>query len=201
MISGMPSETVEYLLAPVIRHFQSQEAFIYAEHPNLWVELGWDVCEGDGEVAALAEQILANRISECPPAVLYGAWWQSPAGKMLAREIRDAIENDEFESVDVEFTELHDVSEGVLEHVLEMLLVRAETAYLEVLDSDDLDSIEEDQDDYSDDPTESSPVSISDQRTWEFQNRRPMVRTALMDSLARTASEHDKPREEREKPR
>jgi hypothetical protein len=65
---------IDTLLIPILKYLQNTQFFFYADHDNLLVELGWDLCSGDGQLVDHVNTVVEYDIERYPPMLRDWLW-------------------------------------------------------------------------------------------------------------------------------
>jgi hypothetical protein len=145
------SEIIEVLLQRIIKELKSQEFFDYADHKNLWIDLGWDVSNGDGEICGHVETLLEHKITHLPEHIKHLLWLESWGGRVMKEDILETLQKQNGDLSKIEAPEPDEVLADITDYLKEKLFSAAEAAYDEFQEkeySDDEDEYEEiDEDD------------------------------------------------------
>lgn len=119
---------IDNLLQPVIEELKSIDAVSCADIPNSWLDLGWDISSGDGEIVEIAARVLESYFSTLPSILKIWLWFKTPGGRVEVSYINNAINDSplDFSSLVDDFEEVYD---EVLAELKERLYELAEQAY------------------------------------------------------------------------
>lgn len=119
---------IDNLLQPVIEELKSIDAVSCADIPNSWLELGWDISSGDGEIVEIAARVLESYFLTLPSILKIWLWFKTPGGRVEVSYINNAINDSplDFSSLVDDFEEVYD---EVLAELKERLYELAEQAY------------------------------------------------------------------------
>lgn len=119
---------IDNLLQPVIEELKSIDAVSCADIPNSWLDLGWDISSGDGEIVEIAARVLESYFLTLPSILKIWLWFKTPAGRVEVSYINNAINDSplDFSSLVDDFEEVYD---EVLAELKERLYELAEQAY------------------------------------------------------------------------
>ncbi|PKM18780.1 MAG: hypothetical protein CVV11_10125 [Gammaproteobacteria bacterium HGW-Gammaproteobacteria-15] len=128
---------IDNLLQPVIEELKSIDAVSCADIPNSWLDLGWDISSGDGEIVEIAARVLESYFSTLPSILKIWLWFKTPGGRVEVSYINNAINdsyiNNAINDSPLDFSSLVDDFEEVYDEVLaelkERLYELAEQAY------------------------------------------------------------------------
>jgi len=122
-------EHIKLLLKPIIENLKLNQAAIYGDHPNLWIDLGWDICQGDGSITRHAEDLIVNHIECLPNIVQQFIWWESIGGKVAKKQILSMIEKNQDELTTFEEVEHDEFIEDIVDYLKTALFNLAEADY------------------------------------------------------------------------
>ena len=119
---------IDNLLQPVIEELKSIDAVSCADIPNSWLDLGWDISSGDGEIVEIAARVLESYFLTLPSILKVWLWFKTPGGRVEVSYINNAINDSplDFSSLVDDFEEVYD---EVLAELKERLYELAEQAY------------------------------------------------------------------------
>lgn len=119
---------IDNLLQPVIEELKSIDAISCADIPNSWIDLGWDISSGNGEIAKMVAGILEGHVTALPSILKIWLWFKTPGGRVEVSYINNAINDSplDFSSLVDNFDEVYD---EVLAEFKERLYELAEQAY------------------------------------------------------------------------
>jgi len=134
------------LLKPIIEQLKSSQAAIYDDHQSLWIDLGWDICQGDGRIIRHAEDMIVNYVESLPTIVRQFIWWESIGGQITKQDIMNKIHNPS-ELVDVEEIESGEFMEDIVDYLKTALFNSAEADYEDYVGNGSTDEFEDELDD------------------------------------------------------
>lgn len=119
---------IDNLLQPVIEELKFIDAISCADIPNSWIDLGWDISSGNGEIAEMAAGILESHVTALPNILKIWLWFKTPSGRVEVSYINNSINESplDFSSLVDDFEEIYD---EVLAELKERLFELAERAY------------------------------------------------------------------------
>ena len=150
------TDIVAVILQKFTTELKQQAAVSYAGHKNLWVDLGWDLAQGDREVSQHVEDLLRLLIVNLPEEMNEVIWSESWGGKAKLNDILLGINNKNADFVALSGAEADDVLEDIVEYLKDRLFLAAEADYEQFDDEEfaDDDYLEEDaledEDEYDD---------------------------------------------------
>ena len=133
---------LDQVLEPVIAILKGIDPVVYGEHANAWIDLGWDVSSGDGEIVDMATSILEGEVTKLPDSLKHWLWWQTSHGKYEAEACQDFLSDRENDRV---IDDLSEIPQALNEILVARLLLQAEEAYDEYVESSE---DEEDDEEY-----------------------------------------------------
>ena len=86
------SEIVETIIRKFINELKNQASLSYAGNKNLWVDLGWDLAQGDREICSHVEEMLRLLVLNLPEDINETLWSESWGGKAKVNQIMDGIQ-------------------------------------------------------------------------------------------------------------
>jgi hypothetical protein len=147
------NEIIEAILQKFINELKKQKSLSYTGNTNLWVDLGWDISQGDGEICNHVEDLLSLIIDSLPEDVKELIWLESWGGKVRMKEILEEIKKTNADLSTVPKPEAHEVIEDIIEYLKDSLFIKAETAYDQYQEMDSEEEYEDDdaEEEYEDD--------------------------------------------------
>jgi hypothetical protein len=147
------NEIIEAILQKFINELKKQESLSYAGNTNLWVDLGWDISQGDGEICHHVEDLLRLIIDSLPEDVKELIWSESWVGKVRMKEILEEIKKTNGDLSTIPRPEAHEVIEDIIEYLKDSLFIKAEAAYDQYQETDSEEEYEDDdaEEEYEDD--------------------------------------------------
>lgn len=142
------TDIVEVILQKFTNELKQQAAVSYAGHKNLWVDLGWDLAQGDREVCQYVEDLLRLLIVNLPEDINEVIWSESWGGKAKLNDILLGINNKDADFAALSSAQADDILEDIVEYLKDRLFLAAETAY------EQFEEVELVEEDYGDDDTE-----------------------------------------------
>lgn len=125
---GFHDYIADLVLQPVITALKQQDAVVTAEHKNLWTDLGWDVCEGSGEIVEFGRMLIESELDQLSAAFFYAFWWASRSGMSVSQLVLET-KSESIESAEEYLPPSDEMRDDVLESLEGYLLGRAEEAY------------------------------------------------------------------------
>jgi hypothetical protein len=135
------TEIVEVILQKFTHELKHQAAVSYAGHKNLWVDLGWDLAQGDREVCQHVEDLLRLLIVNLPEDINEVIWSESWGGKAKLNDILLGINKKNADFNELSSSQADDILEDIVEYLKDRLFLAAEVAYSQF---DEIDLAEED---------------------------------------------------------
>jgi len=135
------SEIVEVILQKFTHELKHQAAVSYAGHKNLWVDLGWDLAQGDREVCQHVEDLLRLLIINLPEDINEVIWSESWGGKAKLNDILQGINNKDADFAALSSAQADDILEDIVEYLKDRLFLEAEAAFEQF---DEMELVEED---------------------------------------------------------
>jgi len=123
------SEIVDVILEKFTNELKQQAALSYAGHKNLWVDLGWDISQGDREICHHVEDMLRLLIVNLPEEVNEAIWSESWGGKTKMHDIMQGINNKNQDFSENGGAEADDILEDIVEYLKDKLFIAAEASY------------------------------------------------------------------------
>lgn len=131
------NKIIEAILQKFINELKKQESLSYAGNTNLWVDLGWDISQGDGEICNHVEDLLRLIIENLPEDVKELIWSESWGGKVRMKEILDEIKKANGNLNSIPKPEAHEIIEDIMEYLKDSLFIKAEVAYDQEMESEE----------------------------------------------------------------
>lgn len=147
----MTKNFVASFLRSFVDELKAEEPYIYGDHTNLWIEYGWDISKGDGEISAMVEERVALLVDSLPPIVQEYLWWNSVSGRLVGRKIEDAVEQNIDELNSLTRPTQEEFTEDITEVLVSWLRDSSEKDYDRFSESDYMDEdedLEEDEEDW-----------------------------------------------------
>ena len=123
------NEIIEAILQKFINELKKQRSLSYAGNTSLWVDLGWDILQGDGEICNHVEDLLRMIIESLPEDIKELIWSESWGGKVRMKEILEEIKKVNGDLNTIPKPEPHEIIEDIIEFLKDSLFVKAEAAY------------------------------------------------------------------------
>jgi hypothetical protein len=140
------NKIVKAILQKFTNELKNQESLSYAGHNNLWVDLGWDISQGDGEICNHVEDMLRIIVDSLPEQVKELIWSESWGGKAKMQDILDEINKSNGDLTTIAKSESLEITGDIVEYLKDGLFLSATAAYDQYQDMD----IEEDAEESSD---------------------------------------------------
>lgn len=147
----MSKNFVASLLRPLVDELKAEEPYIYGDHTNLWIEYGWDISQGDGEISAMVKERVVLLVDSLSPIVQEYLWWDSVSGRLVGRMIEDAVEQNIDELNSLTRPTQEEFTEDITEVLVSWLRDSSEKDYDRFSESDYMDEdedLEEDDEDW-----------------------------------------------------
>lgn len=145
------SDIVETILEKFTKELKNQESLSYAGHKNLWVDLGWDLSQGDREICNHVEDMLRLLIVSLPEDINELLWAESWGGKAKLNDIMEGIQTKNTDFSKIGSPEADDVLEDIVEYLKDSLFIAAEAAYDQDQERESEETYEEEEDEEEDD--------------------------------------------------
>ena len=130
MDETLPRYLPNLILRPVISALKNQEAVADADHENLWIELGWDICEGDGRLVEHARSLLDHELRTVPEILKHRIWWLSH-GSVSEKTITRALVETPGDYREIPLPDYDEFEEEVHDVLASKLFKLAEATYEE----------------------------------------------------------------------
>ncbi len=141
------------LLKPFVEYLKSEEPVVYADHGSLWIDLGWDVSQGEGEIVDHVKSLMKHRIKRLPSLVRQFLWWETIGGGIAKKNIMSALQENQDALDDIEEPDCEEQIEDIIEDLSTWLFLEAETAYDEYVENE---YAEDEEDSWEDEDEEDS---------------------------------------------
>lgn len=70
------------IITEFIAQLQAEPALLEHGYPEHFIELGYDIAEGNGEIRRIIKNTLGLQLRRYPPSVIEWLWWQTPSGRV-----------------------------------------------------------------------------------------------------------------------
>jgi hypothetical protein len=140
-------EIVETIIQKFTNELKNQASLSYAGHKNLWIDLGWDLSQGDREICNHVEEMLRLLVVNLPEDINEIIWSESWGGKTKINDIMESLNTKSYDFSKEGNAEADDIFEDIVEYLKDRIFIAAEAAYDQ---NQEIDSEEE----YEDDDTE-----------------------------------------------
>lgn len=152
----MNSSLVANIVRAFISDLKSEESIAYGDHNNLWIDFGWDISAGNGEISEIVTDRVAFFVESMSPTIREYLWWCSSSGSILGKEIENMAEKNPKELNNLMGPTREEIIEDVTEILTSCLRERAEADYdiFSESDWDDEDNEDNEEDDWDDEDEE-----------------------------------------------
>jgi len=97
----------DQIVTEFIKQLQQEPTYLPdLGHPERFIDLGYDICQGDGSIGWCIKDALALKLKSYPPSVIEWLWWQIPSGRVREDYIYKA-----FASIPTDFSRLNLIDE------------------------------------------------------------------------------------------
>lgn len=125
------SEMVETIIDKFKKELTNQASLSYAGHKNLWVDLGWDLAQGDREICNHVEDMLRLLVVSLPEDINEILWSESWGGKTKMNNIMEGLNAKSYDFSKEDNAEADDILEDIVEYLKDRIFIAAETAYIQ----------------------------------------------------------------------
>jgi hypothetical protein len=130
------ADIVQMLLKKFIKELKQQPSLSYAGHKNLWIDLGWDITQGDREICNHVEDMLRYIIDSLPDDVKEVLWSESWGGKVKMKALLNELKQPHAALANRPKPEAHEIVEDIVEYLKDRVFSKAEAAYDQYQDSE-----------------------------------------------------------------
>lgn len=123
------SDIVQTILQRFILELKGQPSLSYAGHKNLWLDLGWDLAQGDREICNHVEEMLRIIVDNLPEELKEPIWLESWGGKAKMQEILQEIHSTDGDANQSHTADAHDIIQDIFEYLQDSIFKAAETEF------------------------------------------------------------------------